>query len=680
MKRIPSILILGYVITLLQLYGQEKPDSLVTPAELEGALEEITRDAEDSQLLEMLTLLREDPLDPNTATPEALQQIPGLTSLLAWGIVRYRSQSRFERLDDLLLVAGMDKELLDGFRPFLRIQPASFSSALPSIGSVRFRSRVSQDLQRRKGFSDGVYQGSPQKLYHRLILRSTDLNPLLTGRRDKETPASWIESGLVVEKDAGERSWDDFTAGYFIVNLPVWGSRVILGDYIVEAGEGMVFWRSVGFSKGSEVISTIQKNGGGIKPYASTDENNFFRGVAVEASVWGFRSSLFFSRKRLHASLSDEGILTGFNSTGLFRTEAEQHTKNVSAETLVGGILSAVPTAGLKFGVAGYRTVFNHPVMLGGIFGFRGGGSSVLGVNASWTARSSSLFSEIARDHDGTVAGVAGITWKPVRILDLALIGRMYPRDFTSLHSFGFGEGGGATQNESGLYVGVRVRPFKGTVISSYFDQFVSPWRTSLLRLPTEGKDALLLLQFRVTNKISLTLQTRHKQKEVTEASPDWFGIETRKVGRRSQEHYRATIELNPSITLRWRTRVECTSVGYDLRQGNESGLLAFQDVRMYPFAKLLVNFRIIAFHTDSFDSRLYEYESDPPGTMNNPALFGKGYRWYITGRYELSSSLDIWFKYGHTVKEGVKVLGSGQNEIKGDLDNRVSIQLDALL
>jgi hypothetical protein len=108
--------------------------------------------------------------------------------------------------------------------------------------------------------------------------------------------------------------------------------------------------------------------------------------------------------------------------------------------------------------------------------------------------------------------------------------------------------------------------------------------------------------------------------------------------------------------------------------------LLVYQDVQMYPLPSLRVDVRVMVFETDSFDSRLYEFEGDVRGTFSNPALFGKGIRWYLLARYELDARIDLWVKYAQTIKDGVRVIGSGSNQILGDLENRLSFQVDILL
>jgi len=60
--------------------------------------------------------------------------------------------------------------------------------------------------------------------------------------------------------------------------------------------------------------------------------------------------------------------------------------------------------------------------------------------------------------------------------------------------------------------------------------------------------------------------------------------------------------------------------------------------------------------------------------------LFGKGLRWYLSTRYEIGAGIDLWVKYARTQKEGVKSMGSGADEILGDVDNRLTFQLEIRL
>ncbi len=680
MKRASILISVVFLVSASPVLGQSKPDTSrpTGESELERVLEELTQDAEDSQLVELLNDLLDNPLDLNAATVEELQQLPGITSVLAFRIVQFRSEKSFVDVRDVLAVEGMSWELFERIRPFIRVQPPLTQTPSVRLGALRYRTRSSRDLQTRKGFAEGTYVGSPLKMYHRLIARSNDLSTFVGFEPARLVRhESFVEVGLVTEKDAGERSWNDFTAGYLRFHSPPLGSRLIVGDYVVEAGEGLVYWRASGFGKGSEVISGVQKGGGGIRPYASTDENSFFRGVAAEMRLFGFTLTALYSSKAIHASLDEVGRITSFNGSGLFRTQSELRGKNASREKMFGFLITSYPLSGAKVGVAFTRSSFNHPAWLSGDFGLRGTETGAYGINLAYTRPAIGASMELARDLQGSVAGIAAVVFRPVRGLEVAMHGRHYPERFLSLHAFAFGESGGPPNNENGLYIGLRARPTASVSLSAYLDHFRFPWRTFRTGFPSSGQDVLTILDMRLTEKLSASLQYKRKRKERDETIPTITGGLQRRSGLRSQHNFRTSFELNASITFRWRSRFEWVNVRYAASGVRERGFLAYQDIRLYPALKWLLHARAIVFHTDSFDSRLYEFETDVPGSFSNPALFGKGYRWYVATRYEVATFLDLWMKYSITVKEGVKVISSGTNEIRGDVDNRLTLQLD---
>lgn len=64
------------------------------------------------------------PIDVNTATPEDLAPVPGLTARLAVAVVAYRARhGRFAAVDDLIRVPGIGPVRLGRARSFLAIGP-----------------------------------------------------------------------------------------------------------------------------------------------------------------------------------------------------------------------------------------------------------------------------------------------------------------------------------------------------------------------------------------------------------------------------------------------------------------------------------------------------------------------------------------------------------------------------
>jgi hypothetical protein len=62
---------------------------------------------------------------------------------------------------------------------------------------------------------------------------------------------------------------------------------------------------------------------------------------------------------------------------------------------------------------------------------------------------------------------------------------------------------------------------------------------------------------------------------------------------------------------------------------------------------------------------------------MSTPPVYGDGMRWYFVVRYKTKIGLDLSMKYSETIMPGVRTLGSGDNLINSNVDNRLSFQLD---
>jgi len=64
------------------------------------------------------------PIDLNSATPEQLQQVPGIGHSTAKAIVNFRQKSGpFQRVEDLLAIKGISKSRLEKMRPYLTVIP-----------------------------------------------------------------------------------------------------------------------------------------------------------------------------------------------------------------------------------------------------------------------------------------------------------------------------------------------------------------------------------------------------------------------------------------------------------------------------------------------------------------------------------------------------------------------------
>lgn len=620
----------------------------------EELLEVEEETSEQSEILDQLEELEGSPIDLNTASALELGRIPWLTPSQALAIVRYRKEKgRFQSVEELKGLEGIDAELFDKIAPLVRVGPRL---RVPAV-SGRWRTRVTDRKPDTIGHLEGEYGPSSQKVYSRL--------DLAIKRKAK--------IGAVVEKDAGERRFDDFSV-YSMTLEDVWlMDRLVIGNYGLEFGQGLVLWSRWRLPKGSEVIGPLKKRERGVRAYTSTDEVAPFTGFSAKLSLGPTGVSLFLSQAWLDASLNTDGTVSSLYQSGLHRTGGELLKKDVLEEKLYGGRISYFLGGGSRVGITFYRSRFDRRFdnkdYERNRFLFRGSDNSVYGMDYDLYLSNLNLFGEMAKSAgsgQGVVMGVIANFGK----LDVATLIRSYDRDFYSPYGFGFADLGGQCKNEIGAFVGAIYRLNRRTKLKAYFDQFRHPWRRYAQPMPTDGDDCFGQIEHHPLKGLDITVRGRVKKKEV------YSGKEGKSIPR-VQRNLRTQIDWQPYPGLRLSGRLEKVWVRYGLLSKGEDGELVFTGVRIRPATGLTIYGRLIFFDTQSYDSRLYEYENDLPGVMRNVALFGRGRRWFLLMSDGIADCFRIWIKYSHTGYDGVRSMGSGREQRVGDEDHRFGIQVD---
>jgi DNA uptake protein ComE-like DNA-binding protein len=630
----------------------------------EYILESAIQDDNNSIAADELTHLEDNPVNLNTASAEELHRIPALSNLLASRIMERRRHERFTSIDELLEVDGVTPELIAFIRKFLKV------GCIKEEASVHgtFLSRTSMEIEERQGFVNGAYPGSPLKILNRLHVSIDRVqSPLLSAISD-------MEIGVLTKKDPGELGFTNFLTWFAGFSIPSLAAHCIIGDYQMEASEGLMFWRASAFGKGSDVITPLRKNGGGIHTHLSSDENSFFRGISASIGTSKMQVQMLYSNKGLHATLDSLGNISAFYKTGLFRTESEQRKRNSSKETLIGFRAVAYLIDGLRIGCTSYRSRFANPLLL---LGNTYEGVSELwmrGIDVSFTTHNFDLFSEWGTDRENTLAGIAGVTYEPVSALAMTLVIRNYPPTFQSIHGNAFGESG-QVQNENGVYVGVRGHPLLDFNFSMYYDQFEHDEPTSLVPAPSHGNDFLALVEYKCREQLELSFRYRRKDSPTAIYGPDLYGRTDKHVISSVQQNYRLNNDCMVSQSWQLSSRIEWVTLAYGDLQTAEKGLLISQSLKCNPVQSLSIQGRIAVFETDSYNSSIYEFEDEVPGAYSNPALYGRGLRWYLMLRHQPFSKMNLALKYAQTVKDGVKSIGSGLDEINGDCQSVISLQ-----
>lgn len=636
-------------------------------------------DEESSVTLDYLENLRKNPLNLNTATSDELGSIPFLNKLITKNILDYRKKIiSFKSKRELLKVEGVTADMYEKMKIYLVVPKSAQDIILDDAGnkihvsdalnylkfSTRIRSRFIQDLQVKEGFLNGKYEGTKPKIYNQISSKFSNKDYL-------------FEANITVEKDAGEKYINDFVSGFLELKNFKFIKNAVAGDYTLNFAQGISMSSGLSFSKGIEAIAVLKKAGRGIYGYRSSNEVQFFRGGAAELSSYGLDLKLYYSDNYHDASVDTaSGEVLSFYYDGYHRTSTELSRKYSSKEKLFGGRMT-FEKGNLKLGATYWKSNFSRPVNSDPdkkLFNFSGVNASMLGADYDFIFQNMNFYGEFAKSQSGSVASINTVEMTFYKIAEVVLSYRNYPHDFAPVHSSGFGEKNGNTLNEMGFYAGIKIKLLKGLSINSYFDQFKFPYRTYYDPVSTSGNDFLTAVEWKAAKGLLINFKYKNENKEEIRTAEDESGRSVKRIDTRNQLNARLGFIYDISGMIRLRSRAEYVNVEYDKYGGDNKGILFFSDIRVIPLTGFVFDMRYVIFNTDDYDSRIYEYENDMKGVMSNVALYGKGRRFYILLKYKPLPYVEISGKYAETYIDGAKSTGSGNDKIKSDTNNRLSL------
>lgn len=663
-------LVLVFLITVFitnLLHSQTDTTFFDTEDILENLVEEISDESENSELFDRFEYYLYNPIDINRATLKELLQIPLLDIHSANVIISHRQKfGNFFSVQELYSIRELNRETVNSIIQFVSVeerlsqtqeQIPITKSVLPDIALLRYtiRSRISNDLQTRRGFTENRYAGSKLKNYNRLLIRQ----------------GQTYQAGILTDKDPGESSYTDFVSFHLMANDIGMIKNLIFGDYLLEFGQGLALWSLYPISKSSDAIYPVKKNPRGIRAYTSSTEIGFFRGAASTVQFATFQISAFYSKNKFDASFDEvTAMITSRPLDGYHRTESEIFRKHNSTERVLGVAIQYPVLTDVNLGVLGYNVKLSSPLLASSTFGLSGDEFRYSSFFYDAVFLNMNLFGEFSYDQI-SVASINGFEMSITRNFSFITALRNYPSNYKNYRGSGFGERAGATNNETGFYSGFKWRTSAG-LLNVYYDQFKYPYRTFNNVSPSDGDELFIELTSKPFSRIETKIRYKYENKDVSQTLD---GL--RQVTKRLRQSVRLELMHSVSKILRLRSRVEINHFNIKANNLKENGYLFFQDFRFLPKEEITIYGRIIFFKTDSFNSAIYEYENDLTGIMTNLPMYGEGMRWYIMVRYKIMKIMNLSFKYAETYKPKERTLSSGNNLIPNNLDNKISLQID---
>ena len=608
-------------------------------------------------LIDELEQLRNNPVSIQTAKRNELAKIPFFTSAIVRKIMRARDTLGITSAKILQEIISFDDRTMQFIQPCISFKKNQTNTTWLPQGYI-FRSRINKELQQTKGFSEHLYGGNTFAVLKKIYARSTEYS-----------------AGLLFQQDAGEIFSHKYLSGFFEFHSNDIVEKILIGNYSINIGEGLLLSRASSISKSGNPVSQIKKRNAEIVSHLSSDEFHYFQGVAASFTIERWHLLSFYSDRNLPATIDDNETVHSFYTTGLFRTDNEIK-KMYGVREQVSGVSTAFEfnrTDNIGVSLINFRydkAIENSLLKLS-----RNESSTLFSTHAAIIIDEALFFGEAAMQRNSNASGLVGMLYKVSRHVSLSFHARLYANNYKNPFAYPFGENNGITNDESGRYIGIEVTPNTWCKFSSFYDEFALKSASAFQLM---GSEKFLRSELYVNKQFQLYLQHRNKSKEIMNTS-EVTGFHF--IEKRMQQNYKLGYTFRVLTQLELAQRYELVNTAYSISAFRGKGMLLTTEVSTRNSkSQLWGTVRATVFDTDSYDSRLYHYEKNVEGGYANPPLFGQGTRWYIVLGYDISSAITFSFKFSETNKVGVTELGSGDDVIQGNLDDQLTVQLDVVL
>lgn len=690
--------------SLLIINSAQAQDYIRRQPDLDRLTQELFAEIQSDQvpyedLYETLLQYYQTPLNLNTANREDLRALLLLSENQITKLLKHREiNGDLLSVYELQSIESFDLRTINRILPFVTVLSADPNSSRGSLwqriahedNNYLFL-RYERVLQEREGYTPPtLYQGRPTTRY----LGSPDKAII----RYRVSHTKDFSLGFTMEKDAGEQLvWNprngqfgpDYLSAHFVVQERGRLKTLALGDYQLQFGQGLLLSSGLGVGKGAETITTLRRSSVGVRAYSSLLENTFFRGAAATYQVLPrVQVTAFASHKNIDANVQQsldslaqfDEFTSGFLYTGFHRTASEVANRHTLSETVGGGNVGYTSRSGnLAFGATAVASHYGTPLLKRpepyNRFEFSGRDNLGLGFYYSYVWRNLLLFGETARSSSGGLGTVNGLLASLGPTVDAAVLVRHYDSNFHTLYGNAFGE---STRNinETGVYLGLKVRPVPRWEVSAYYDQFQFPWLRYRVAAPSSGHDALVRVAFSPakTSLFYVQLRQRLKPRDLPSDADPLRALPL--PGDQLRQSILVYYNTAPSTALELRTRVQALRLRDDVGLGWRAGYALAQDVSYQVHRRLKLTARYSVFDADDYDTRQYVYEQDVLLAVSIPPLYGQGTRAYAIAEIRLGKPLTLWLRYAETRYRHQSTVGTGLEEIQGSARSEVKAQL----
>ncbi len=642
----------------------------------EEVIEQLAENEEENSyqwenLLEELADLKEHPLNINRATKEQLERFPFLSDRLIENILYYiYKYGSIQNEKELMMVEDMNRQTIRYLLPFITFQPIekeeykhTFNQMLKK-GKHELSTRVDIPFYTKAGYKN-KYLG--YGFYHNV--------------RYSYHYSDRLYIGLTAEKDAGEpffegknRKGYDYYSPYFLIRNTGKIKTLAIGNYRLGYGYGLVI--NTGFSMGkSATLSTLGNQSKGIKKHSSTDEYNYFQGVAISYQLskrW--TADAFYSYRKMSGTV-DNRFITSLKKDGYFRTTTDFNKRNSFSNHVIGSNIhynGKYYELGLTTVYNVFNKVLNPATRYYNTYYARGSDFFNAGINYKLFYKQFTFSGETAIDKAGRIATLNMLRYSPKSDTQITVMNRFYDAAYQSIYARSVGEGS-TVQNESGIYIGLETNLLRYFKLNAYADYFYFPWKKYLVsKAGTTGFDGLVQLSYSPTYELDMFIRYRYKnkQKDYTDDSKNKSTLPY------IQQRWKYQLNYTPTDAWMLKTTIDYVNA-HHRHQSASQGIMISQGAGvLFNNFPLRLDGHVAWFCTDDYSSRISMYEKGLLYSFSFPSFYGKGMRYALVARYEWGKHCVLQAKYGLTQYFDRETIGTALEQINKSVKSDLYLQL----
>ena len=592
------IIITAMLMVVLGVRAQEK-DVHSWEKYLSAVMTAEDMDSEEWQLnYDLLCELEQHPININKATREDLEQLPFLSAQQVEALMEYKYRyGGMKSLAELMMIREIEPQMRKLLGCFIYAGEESKSKIRTKHELI-----ACYKVDYRHWFRYQMEQGDKLKL------------------------------GLVASQDADEPFFSgknklgyDYYSPYLQLKKLGRLETLVLGNFRVSMGMGMVMNNSFSLGK----IATLQnlgRNANGLRAHSSRSLG-FLQGAGATINLGrGIKTTAFVSYTPMDATLNSDGSARTIITTGYHRTETELAKKNNLHALKTGGTIK-YNGGRVHLALNALYAHLDHKLspsktQLYNYFKPEGADFVNASVDYGYRGRRFTLNGETAIDGNGHIATINTISLTTNSGLNLMALQRFYSYQYSSLDAQSYSDCG-RVQNESGVYIGLSWQLSPKWQLAAYADYAYHPWALYRKTSSSYSLDNLMQCSF-TSNHWKLMARYRLKAYEKEHR--------TRITAEYTTENFSARTQFDG---------------GY-CAENEERGAMLSENLA-YAYHWFRMNAGVGYFNTDSYNSRVYLYESGPLYTYSMQQFYGEGMRYWLMLRANLGKHFMLTAKVGVT-------------------------------